>query len=348
MKIGVGLPSHVPGVRAQDVLAWARKAEQLGFDSLVVTDRFAYDQLEPLAVLAAVSSVTSRISLRTSILLAPARGSAGQLAKQLATLQLLSENRLTVGVGAGEQETDYRLAGVEYAGRHKRMEQMLTEMKSVWSGTDAERARIGPRVTDGAIPLMIGGRGQQTWRRVAEYADGWTMAMGTPDDFAAGAEAVRQSWKEHGRSGAPYLAAQRYFGLGAEGRAAAHAHLREYFRHFGPFVERLVQSAPGDAGGRRDDGTRLRDRGSRRAGFHPHGTRHRPARTPREGGAHLTGSDGCGHLRATGPDPVPRAYAGVAVAAGQGGILAERGTSLRVLSYRLVSDSVSPYASGSS
>ncbi|HET6509016.1 MAG TPA: LLM class flavin-dependent oxidoreductase [Baekduia sp.] len=246
MDIAVGVPSHVPGARSRDLLAWARRAEELGFSSLVITDRFAYDQLEPLAVAAALGAVTSRIGLRLSVVLVPNRGSAGQLAKQLATVQVLADGRLVAGVGVGDREIDYRLAGTEHRGRHARLEAMLDEMLAVWSGADAERAAIGPRPAGGQLPLMIGGSGEPTWRRVARYADGWTMAVGRPEDFAAGAGAVREAWSAAGRGGRPLLTAQRYFGLGAANVAAAEGFLRDYFAFLGPATELVVRSAPTD------------------------------------------------------------------------------------------------------
>ncbi|HWT92643.1 MAG TPA: LLM class flavin-dependent oxidoreductase [Solirubrobacteraceae bacterium] len=246
MKIAVGLPSNIAGVSGERLVEWAARAEKAGFSSLVATDRFAWDQLDPVAALAAAAAVTSTIGLRLSVVLVPNRGSAAQLAKQLATVDALSGGRLVVGVGVGDREIDYRLAGSEHRGRHRRLEEMLDEMLAVWSG-EADRAVIGPRPAGGALPLMMGGSGEPTWGRAAKYGAGWTMAVGGPPDFASGADAVRRAWAEHGRTEAPTLAAQRYFCLAEAGRSQAQAWLRDYFGFLGPGAEWVVRGAPLDA-----------------------------------------------------------------------------------------------------
>ena len=244
MDIAVGLPSHVPGAGRKDILAWARRAEQLGFAALVATDRFAWNQLEPLSVLAAAGAVTERVRLRTSVALLPNRGAPGPLAKQLASLQVLLDGRLELGVGVGDREADHRLAGSEHRGRHRRLEVMLEEMAVIWSGT-GEYDVVGPKPT-ADLPILIGGAGRNTWERVARYAAGWTFAVGSPDDFAAGAGGVREAWGRHGREGRPRLCAQRYFNLGPDRRNAAEGFLRDYFAFLGPTADYLVAATPLD------------------------------------------------------------------------------------------------------
>ena len=244
MDIAVGLPSHVPGAGRADIVAWAQRAEQLGFASLVATDRFAWDQLEPLTVLTVAGAVTERIRLRTSVVLLPNRGAAGPLAKQLASLQVLLGGRLELGVGVGDREVDYRLAGAEHSGRHRRLETMLEEMTAIWRG-EGDHEVVGPR-PPAEIPVLIGGSGEKAWDRVARYGAGWTFAVGRPDDFAAGAAAVREAWQRNGREGSPRLYAQRYVNLGPDRRDAAEAFLRQYFEFLGPAAEYLVAGAPLD------------------------------------------------------------------------------------------------------
>jgi alkanesulfonate monooxygenase SsuD/methylene tetrahydromethanopterin reductase-like flavin-dependent oxidoreductase (luciferase family) len=246
MDIGVGLPSHLPGAGRRDIIAWARRAEELGFASLVVTDRFAYDQLEPLSVLAVAGAVTERIKLRTSVMLVPNRGEAAPLAKQLASLQVLSEGRLEIGVGVGDRDIDYRLAGAKHRGRHRRLEVMLDEMQKVWAGHD-EYQLVGPRPPRSGIPIMIGGTGEKAWQRVARYGSGWTFAIGSPDDFGTGARGVLEAWSALGRAGKPRLAAQRYFSLGGNHRQEADQFLRNYFAFLGPFVDPFIAATPLDA-----------------------------------------------------------------------------------------------------
>lgn len=248
MRIGVGLPSNVAGVSGPAIRQWAVRAEQLGFSSLVVTDRFAWNQLEPLTVLAAVSAVTESITLRTSVLLVPNRVSAPQLAKQLATLDRLAGGRLVVGVGVGDREIDYRLAHASHQGRHARLDEMLDEMQALWSGITAESRIIGPRPPS-PIPLMIGGSGPATWRRAAKYGIGWTMALGGLAEFRSGAAEMRDAWAGAGRAGSPLLAVQRYFSALPANEQAAQEWLRSYFSFLPTAaLDHLILGAPTNAG----------------------------------------------------------------------------------------------------
>jgi alkanesulfonate monooxygenase SsuD/methylene tetrahydromethanopterin reductase-like flavin-dependent oxidoreductase (luciferase family) len=107
MKIGLGLPESIPGVRSRLLLDWARKAEAGPFSSLSVFDRLVYSNYEPLMTLAATAAVIQRIRLMTSVLLAPLRNPA-LLAKMVASLDALSNGRLTLGLGIGGRRMIFR------------------------------------------------------------------------------------------------------------------------------------------------------------------------------------------------------------------------------------------------
>jgi alkanesulfonate monooxygenase SsuD/methylene tetrahydromethanopterin reductase-like flavin-dependent oxidoreductase (luciferase family) len=94
---------------------WARRAEAAGFSTLAVLDRLAYPNLEPLACLAAAAAVTERISLMTDVLLAPLHSNTALLAKQASTIDAIAGGgRLTLGVGVGGREDDYRAVGASH------------------------------------------------------------------------------------------------------------------------------------------------------------------------------------------------------------------------------------------
>ena len=112
MKVGIGLPTTIPGVEPEQVLEWARRAEQAGFSSLGTLDRLVYPNYESLVSLAAVAAVTERIGLLTGVLLLPYRQNAALVAKQAATVHKLSHGRLTLGVGLGSREDDYEASGM--------------------------------------------------------------------------------------------------------------------------------------------------------------------------------------------------------------------------------------------
>src|SRR5947208_10854241 len=159
MKIGIGLPATIPGTEGKRILDWAKKADSGPFSSLSILDRLIYPNYESLITLAAVAGVTQRIRLITTVLLAPLRNPA-LLAKQAASLDALSGGRLTLGLGIGGREDDFRAAGAPFHDRGHRFEQQLDTIKRIWAG---ERlgdgvGPIGPRpVQPGGPELLLGG-----------------------------------------------------------------------------------------------------------------------------------------------------------------------------------------------
>ncbi|HLJ80858.1 MAG TPA: LLM class flavin-dependent oxidoreductase [Ktedonobacterales bacterium] len=235
MRVGIGLPSGVPGASGPLVLDWARRAEAGPFSSLGVVDRIAYDSFDPLVALAVAAGVTARVRLATTIVIGPLRTDA-LLAKEAVSLHNLSGGRLTLGLAVGARHEDYLAAGVPYATRGRRLAQQLGMLRDAW-----EDARIGPTPLDGAGPeLLVGGLNDVAFARVARYADGYVHGGGPPRTFARAADKARAAWLDAGRPGSPKLWAQGYFALGEDARAAGEAYMRDYYAFTGPFVERIV------------------------------------------------------------------------------------------------------------
>ena len=235
MNIGIGLPSTIPGIEGEPLLAWARRAEERGFSSLGVLDRVVYPNYDPLITLAAVAVVTERIRLASDIILGPIRGNGAILAKQAATIDNLSGGRLTMGIALGAREDDYEATDVPWNRRGRLFDQQLEEMKRIWSGEERGAAgAIGPPAAGkGGPELVIGGGVDASFRRVVEYGDGWTMTGGTPDQFKEGSAKVKEAWSEAGREGAPRLIALCYFALGEDARQAAERDLQHYYAWLG-------------------------------------------------------------------------------------------------------------------
>jgi alkanesulfonate monooxygenase SsuD/methylene tetrahydromethanopterin reductase-like flavin-dependent oxidoreductase (luciferase family) len=118
MEIGVGLPATIPGASGSLVLEWARRADSGPFSSLGVIDRLVYKNHEALVSLAA-AAVTERVRLMTTVLIAPVRDAA-LLAKQAATIDAFSGGRLTLGLGVGAREDDFRAASATFEDRGDR------------------------------------------------------------------------------------------------------------------------------------------------------------------------------------------------------------------------------------
>jgi alkanesulfonate monooxygenase SsuD/methylene tetrahydromethanopterin reductase-like flavin-dependent oxidoreductase (luciferase family) len=230
MDLGIGLPTTIPGVKRRTVLDWARAAEDAGFSTLGTIDRIVYGNHEPLTALAAAGAVTERIRLATAILIAPLRSNAALLAKQAATVDVLSEGRLTLGLAVGGREDDYAAGGVDFHHRGKLFDEQLETMQRVWKGESFGFAGpVGPAPGEGRPQVLIGGSVPAAFERAARYAAGWIAGGGGPDAFAGGAEKTKAAWSAAGREGSPRLAGLGYFALGDDPEGDANRYLRDYY-----------------------------------------------------------------------------------------------------------------------
>jgi alkanesulfonate monooxygenase SsuD/methylene tetrahydromethanopterin reductase-like flavin-dependent oxidoreductase (luciferase family) len=247
MDIGIGLPATIPGTKGSLVLDWAKRVDSNSpFSSLGVLDRVVYPNYEPLITLAAAAAVTSRVRLMTTVLLAPLRG-AGLLAKQAATIDALSGGRLTLGLGVGGREDDFKAAPASFHDRARRFEEQLDLMKRIWSGESVsdEAGPVGPPpVQAGGPELLIGGYSAAPIQRVGRWADGF-ISGGVPDP-----EQVRQmfdlaqeSWRAEGREGKPRLVATLYYALGPNA-ARGGDYIRDYYSYFGPAADDMASAIP--------------------------------------------------------------------------------------------------------
>ena len=246
MDIGIGLPATIPGTKGSLVLDWAKRVDSGPFSSLGILDRMVYPNYEPLITLAAAAAITERVRLMTTVLLAPLRG-AGVLAKQAATIDALSEGRLTLGLGVGGREDDFQAVPVSFHDRARRFEEQLELMKRIWSGQPVsdEVGPVGPPpARAGAPELLIGGYTPTPIRRVGRWADGF-ISGGVPDpgqvrqmfDFA------EESWRAEGREGRPRLVATLYYALGPNAERGGD-YIRDYYSYFGPAADDMARSIP--------------------------------------------------------------------------------------------------------
>lgn len=241
MKIGIGLPSTIMGVTGPQLTEWAQEAERRGFTSLSVLDRLVYPNLEPLVTLAAAASVTQRVELATTILIGPYRGNAALLAKQLATIDSISNGRLMVGIAAGTRADDYRASHVDYSTRGQMLDAMLDEFDRIWSeSSDDLLSKIGPRPPRGRPVIVFGGTADVVFQRAATRGDGWIMGGGDADAFEKGAAALAAAWARAERQDQPRTSALAYFALGATGQDRANAYLSDYYSFLGDPVARSI------------------------------------------------------------------------------------------------------------
>ncbi len=215
------------------MLEWARRADAGPFSSLGVVDRVAYHSLEPMAALSAAAAITERVRLVTMVVIGPLR-SAALLAQQAATLDMLSNGRLTLGLSIGARHDDYEVCGVDPRRRGEMLSDQLAEIRRIWEEDSAGPIPSQP----GGPDLLVGGSGGAAMQRMARSSDGYVHGGGPPRAFAAAAERARSAWVEAGRPGSPQLWGQAYFALGAVEEGAAY--LRDYYAFTGGFAERIA------------------------------------------------------------------------------------------------------------
>ena len=178
-------------------------------DETLPDDRYLRT-LDPWISLATAAAVTTRIRLSTAVAL-PVESDPITLAKQIATLDHLSGGRVEIGAGFGWNTDELADHHVPAARRRTVLKEYVEAMRALWTqeeaSYDGEFVSFGPSWAypkpAAHIPLIIGaGGGPQTFRWIAEHADGW-MTTPTQTDISGQIEALTKAWADAGREGAP-------------------------------------------------------------------------------------------------------------------------------------------------
>lgn len=214
MKLGLRLPTYIfesgetETASLETLLAFARRADELGFDSLWVVDHYLVAApsyrvafLDPMIVLSAVISATDRLRVGTSVLQLPLRQPV-LLAKEIATLDWLSNGRFDFGIGAGWHAKEFEGAGVSLRQRGRRLDEYLEAMIALWTQDSAsyhgefvnfDDIRLLPRPVQTPYPKLSFGGGStvppvyaddrnypkrpaqtsRVLRRIARYGNAW-------------------------------------------------------------------------------------------------------------------------------------------------------------------------------
>ena len=208
-------------------------------------DRVVYPNYDPLLLLTAAAVLTTRVRLMTEVLLAPVRNTT-ILAKEAATLDILSKGRLTLGLGAATREDDFIATGASYKDRGKRFNEQLVQLRQIWNGQPlAENlGLIGPQpVQKNGPELIIGGHSPRAYQRAGCYGDGFVIAANGVADVDKAFRSVEQYWQEAGRSGKPRLIAQIDFALETQHVGRASENILAYYKFIPPFDQYKVSTA---------------------------------------------------------------------------------------------------------
>lgn len=231
MEIGVHVPQVGPLATRENVTAFARAADEAGFDGLWVFDhvvlqkeqqsKYPYspdgslgfpptmDFLEPLTQLAFLAGVTKRARLGTSVLVLPMRQPVLH-AKIMATIDHLSGGRFVLGAGVGWWKQEFEALSVPFEKRGKRMDECLQLVRALWTEEfvnfkgeyyECVDWACNPKpVRPEGIPIWLGGESRKQLERVGKYGDGWlATAKSLPtlkDDWAFAQEAASKAGRD--------------------------------------------------------------------------------------------------------------------------------------------------------
>ncbi len=214
-------------------LPLAQAAEAAGFDGFLVPDSICYPAvsdaiypytpdgdrtfiedkpfLEPFSIIPAMGAVTERIRFVVSVLKLTVRHPV-LVAKQAASTAVLTDNRLTLGIGTSPWPEDYEVCGVPFERRGRRADESIAIMRGLLTGDwfehhgeiyDVPRIKQCPVPTE-AMPIIVGGHAEPALRRAATLGDGWIHGGGDPEELPRLIERLHELRAEAGRTSDPF------------------------------------------------------------------------------------------------------------------------------------------------
>jgi probable F420-dependent oxidoreductase len=217
VKFGLAIENFTPAPKVPDIdaiVAYGRRAEELGYQSLWAWDHMflgsgrPFPFLESLTTLTVLARETQTVELGTGILVLPVR-SAAVLAKTAATLDIVSHGRLTLGMAVGWYEREFDACGVPFNRRGRIFEENLELLKAFWTGERVSgEARGIPFRNAVMLPppaqrprprLLVGGYVDRVLKRVGEKSDGWLTYFYEPEPFERAWHKIRGHAEAAGR-----------------------------------------------------------------------------------------------------------------------------------------------------
>ncbi len=247
MDIAMTMPTMVPHGRTES-LDWIRGIDEGPWSSLAVPERVTYPSHSWIVELSAAAALTNRVRLWTTIIVLPAHD-AVDVAKQLASVDQLSGGRLTVGIGVGGREHDYRAISGSFDRRWSRMDEQVAVMKRIWNGEPPFEGAdpVGPPpVQAGGPPFVAGAMGPKSLARAAKWATGVDDGSTVFGIDTAATEAaftrIREAWAAEGRTDAPHISASLWYALGDGAQERLHDYGYSYMKIFGEEVGTMMAS----------------------------------------------------------------------------------------------------------
>ncbi len=209
VRVGYGLGTRSVTNDAERYSLLVDTLEALRFDSLWLSEKITDACPDPIVAMAFAAARTTRLKFGTSVLVLPGRNPM-LLAKELATLDRLSDGRLLPAFGLGQVDPGEQQAfGVDRKERARRFDEMLPLLRRFWTEDSVdhdgdfftyEAARVRPKPVQDPIEIWFGGIAPSELRRTGRLGDGWLPSFCTPDDVRSGRIEIERVAAEHGRA----------------------------------------------------------------------------------------------------------------------------------------------------
>ena len=224
MQFGIWIPNCRHLATPEIIRHTAVRAEQLGYDSVWVSDhvvvpnayldRFGAGIYDPLITLAVTAGATSRVRLGTTVLIVPYRNPV-VTAKMVSSLDALSGGRVVLGIGAGWVAEESAILGVPFAERGPMTDEYLAAMRELWTNpapsfsgkyTQFSELHFEPKpVQEPHPPIWVGGNGHASLRRAAEIGAAWHPINRSVEELNAGRAEIGRLCEARGRTVPPAL-----------------------------------------------------------------------------------------------------------------------------------------------
>lgn len=244
MNVGVCLPYMERELNRDILLGWIRAIEDGPFSSLTCGERITSYTIEMRTILGAAAAMTERVRIVPSLYVLPMH-SAVWAAKEIATLDVLSNGRVTLTVGVGGRPMDYEAVGASFARRHARMDEQIAVMRRIWKGEPpiAGGDEVGPTpVQPGGPPILAGTMGPKATRRVAEWADGLYMwsGNGQKGEIQHMISQADTAWEDAGRGTPPRRFAGFWASLADNAAERMHTYVYDYLKIISPELAKAM------------------------------------------------------------------------------------------------------------
>jgi len=241
IKFGLKLP-YLTHDGFSQIADLAAHADRLGFHSVWTLDGVCYDQPSPLISLAAAAGATQRVRLGTAVVLSPLRDPV-LLAKDVASLDVISKGRVIFGVGVGNRPWDYEACRIPYNNRGAILDEQIEVLRELWQTGRSDHSGkfyklsvryLGPKpVQQPHPPVWIGSKSGPALERVAKVATGWIGTAGAPDVWKESWAKIVAACNKTGRDPAEITPAKLlYISVASsreEGYQTLRSHLTQYY-----------------------------------------------------------------------------------------------------------------------